>query len=317
MKPKTALDELKRKLKKTDNDENVIRNFNRHPKRTEDSLVALLFENTFSQIPSVNFATNSIGTDGMGSTEDLSTIATKIKSRDGPIKNLVVTQWKKLFPNEVIANDVETLVTYLIWICVIAIPIDEISNNVADGDGDFILSGSAVFSLVAVEIAIIVVYIKPELIKIRQQWLKLQNEIVDDPMYAKHSEKIKELFVNVKTRLLDAFSIIFDSRTTAVTETADVGVTLTVGDGATEGSGNHDPSQLKAKETLKTYLTLLDKELMENKDTIALYLFQNSTKDISHLLEQIFSHYIYKNTINAKTKKHLKILSEILRFGYF
>ena len=114
MKPKTALDELKRKLKKTDNDENVIRNFNRHPKRTEDSLVALLFENTFSQIPSVNFATNSIGTDGMGSTEDLSTIATKIKSRDGPIKNLVVTQWKKLFPNEVIANDVETLVTYLI-----------------------------------------------------------------------------------------------------------------------------------------------------------------------------------------------------------
>ena len=317
MKPKPALDELKRKLKQTDNDENVIRNFNRHPKRTEDSLVALLFENTFSQIPSVNFATNSIGTDGMGSTEDLSTIATKIKSSDGTIKNLVVTQWKKLFPNDVIANDVETLVTYLIWICVIAIPIDKISNNIADGQGDFILSNAAAFSLIAVEIAIIVGDIKPELIKIRQQWFKLQNEIVDDPMYAKHSEKIEELFVNAKTQLLNAFSIVFDSRTTAMTETADVGLTLTVGDGVTEGSGNQDTSRLKAKETLKTYLTLLDKELMENKDTIALYLFQNATKDISHLLEQIFSSYIYKNTINARTKKHLKILSEILRFGHF
>ena len=307
MKLKTILDELKRKLKKTDNDENVIRNFNRQ--RTEDSLVALLFENTVSQIPPVYFATNSIGIDGIGSTEDLSTIATKIKSSDGTIKNLVVTQWKTLFPNEGIANDVETLVTYLIWICVIAIPINKISNNIADGEGDLILSGSAVFSLVVVEIAIIVVYIKPELIKIRQQWLKLQNEIVDDPMYAKHSEKIKELFVNAKTRLLNAFSLVFDSRTTDVTETADAG--------ATEGSGNQDPSRLKAKETLKTYLTLLDKELMENKDTIALYLFQNATKDISHLLEQIFSSYIYKNTINARTKKHLKILSEILRFGHF
>lgn len=317
MKPKTALDELKRKLKKTDNDENVIRNFNRDPKRTEDSLVALLFENTVSQIPSANFATNSIGTDGMGSTEDLSTIATKIKSSDGTIKNLVVTQWQKLFPNEVIANDVVTLVTYLIWICVLAIPINNISNNIADGDGDIILSNAAVFSLVAVEIGIIVVYIKPELIKIKQQWFKLQNEIVDDPIYAKHSERIKELFVNAKNQLLDAFSIVFDSPTTAVTETGDVGVTETLGVGATEGSGNQDTSRLKAKETLKTYLTLLDEEFMENKDTIALYLFENSTKDIRHLLEQIFSSYIYKNSIKAKTKKHLKILSEILQFGYF
>ncbi len=161
---------MKNIKKKTDNDENVIRNFNRQ--RTDDSLVAFLFENTVSQIPPVNFATNSIGIDGIGSTEDLSTIA-------------------------------------------------------------------------------------------------------------------------------------FDSRTTAATETTEVGMT--------EGSARQDTSRLKSKETLKTYLTLLDNELMENKDTIALYLFQNATKDISHLLE----HYIYKNTINARTKKHLKILSEIVRFGYF
>ncbi|MAI13490.1 MAG: hypothetical protein CMM15_05690 [Rhodospirillaceae bacterium] len=301
---KRALDQLKKTIQSTNTDGQHVRNFNLDPERRVDSCLALLVDKTVPQISLVSFAINNIGSDGFGSTPDKNTVATRLSAGDGGVKHLVVTQWQKLFPKGVILTDIASVVSYLITIALLEIPLDNIEYNQSKGDSVAFLSTIAAISLATAELEVIEEFQK-EIKVIQNQWHELQKKIIDDPMFVKHSEKLKELFVNAKSSLLNFVSTHLENSTTL---------------GAAESSPaseNQDKLNQKGKEISHHYVEFLDMELTANLDTITHFLFEKSTNNINSLLEIIFRHYIYHNLKTTRGRRELRILSEIITNGHF
>lgn len=307
---KAALDQLKKKIQSTNTDGQHVRKFNLDPERSKDSRLALLIEDNVPQISLVSFAINNIGSDGFGSTPDKTTVATRLSAGDGGVKHLVVTQWQKLFPKGVLLTDIANVICFLIAIYLLLIPLENLMYNASQGNNVPIFSGIAYISLAVAESELITEFQK-ELKVIQNQWHELQKKMVDDPMFVKHSEKLKELFVNAKSSLLNFVS----------THMENSAIPATVQSlGATESSpapDNQEKNLQRVKEITHHYIKFLDMELTANLDTITHFLFENSTDNINSLMEKIFRYYIYHNLKTTRGRRELRILSEIITNGQF
>ena len=130
-------------------------------------------------------------------------------------------------------------------------------------------------------------------------WKKLQKDIVDDPLFGKHSEKLKELFQNAKSYLLNIINSFQENFTTDV-----------------QPLSIDDKSVSRYIEIRKRRCVQIDNAMTNDQDLIVSFLFQHSMQDLESLLKYIFFHYVYKTTIHPEEKEKLDMLSEVLHYGY-
>ena len=148
------------------------------------------------------------------------------------------------------------------------IPLENLAYNMSKDTNVPFFSTIAYIAIAAAE-AEAITGLQKEITIIQNQWHELQKKIVDDPMFVKHSEKLKEIFANAKSSLLNFISTYLENNTTL---------------GATESSPaphNQEKVLQKVKATSKVHVEILDKEVTADQDHIAYFLFENPTGNIN------------------------------------
>lgn len=300
---KTIIDRLKEKLKASGGSDiaKVLYNFNIRATSETDGLVAVLLPTgQLSSIPAVNGAVGDLNNseDGFGSNATKDTVATKVRSNDGSSKNLVVTRWRNIIPRGTVIEDIISvyigfMVLFRLYATMTAIADGPYSNIFFA-----LMKSIALISIETLEVEILEEY-KKELKNILNEWKTLQKDIVDDPLFGKHSQKLKELFQNAKSSLLNIINSFQENFMTDVQPTS-----------------TEDESLSKYIEIQNRRCVQIDNAMTNDEDLIVSFLFQHSTQDLESLLKYIFFHYVYKTTIHPQEEEKLDMLSEVLHYGY-
>ena len=300
---KTTIDRIKQKLKAGGGSDiaKVLYNFNISHQSETDGLVALVWPaGQVSSIPAVNGAVGDLNNseDGFGTNATKDTVATTVPSNDGSSKNLVVTRWRNIIPRGTVIEDI--IIVYIGFL--VLLHLYATMTAIADGPYSnifFLLMKSiALISVETLEVEILEEYTN-EWKNIIDSWKTLQKDIVDDPLFGKHSEKLKELFQNAKSYLLNIINSFQENFTTNV-----------------QPSSTDEKSVSKYIEIQNRRSVQIDNAMTNDQDLIVSFLFQHSMQDLESLLKYIFFHYVYKTTIHPEEKEKLEMLSEVLHYGY-
>lgn len=300
---KTTIDRLKKKLKAAGGSDiaNVVHSFNISPQSETDGLVALVLPaGQLSSIAPVNEALADLknSDDDFGTTSTQDTVATKVPSNDGSSKNLVVTRWRNIIPRGTVIEDI--IIVYIGFLVMLQLhamiaAIDDGPVNNAFFD---VVKAFAAAALGLLDLKVLDEYAM-EWKNILNEWKTLQKDIVDDPLFGKHSQKLKELFQYAKSYLLNIINSFQENFTTDV-----------------QPPSIDDKSVSRYIEIRNRRCVQIDNAMTNDEDLIVSFLFQHSTQDLGSLLKYIFFHYVYKTTIHPQEKEKLDMLSEVLHYGY-